>query len=108
MGGYVFDVSPMLKFKPTALAKTAPNAPASIDITGNFLYDERLWLGLAYRTEDSWDANISYLFTPMLRAGFAWDFTLSDIQDINDGSWEIMLGYDFNFKKEKLMSPRYF
>lgn len=108
MGGYVFDISPMMKFKPTFLGKIESNSPASIDASANFLFNEKLWVGAAYRSEDSWDANISYLFTDALRAGFAWDFTLSELKQVNDGSWEIMLGYDLNFDKEKVMSPRYF
>ena len=107
MGGYVFDISPIVKFKPTFLGKIESNSPASIDATANFLFHEKLWVGAAYRSEDSWDANISYLFTDALRAGFAWDFTLSELKQVNNGSWEIMLGYDLNFDKEKIMSPRY-
>ncbi len=108
MAGYVFDISPLLKFKPTFLAKIESNSPTSFDVTGNFLIKEKLWLGAAYRSEDSFDANVSYLFSSAFRAGFAWDFTTSELQNVNDGSWEIMLGYDLNFNKEKLMSPRYF
>ncbi|MEM7161021.1 MAG: type IX secretion system membrane protein PorP/SprF [Bacteroidota bacterium] len=108
MGGYVFDISPLFKFKPTFMAKLESSSPASFDATANFLFKEKLWLGAAYRSEDSFDANIAYLFSSSFRAGFAWDFTTSELRNVNDGSWEVMLGYDLNFNKEKLMSPRYF
>jgi len=30
------------------------------------------------------------------------------LQDYNTGSHEVMLGYDLNFNKDKVVSPRYF
>jgi hypothetical protein len=30
------------------------------------------------------------------------------LQDYNTGSHEIMLGYDLNYSKDKMVSPRYF
>ena len=108
MGGYVFDISPLLKFKPTFLAKIESTSPTSFDATANFLFYEKLWLGAAYRSEDSFDANVSYLFNNSFRAGFAWDFTVSELRHVNNGSWEIMFGYDLSFSKSKIMSPRYF
>jgi hypothetical protein len=40
--------------------------------------------------------------------GYSHDFTLSDLKDYNKGTHEIVLGYDFQFEKKKVITPRYF
>ncbi|MFK7757847.1 MAG: type IX secretion system membrane protein PorP/SprF [Flavobacteriales bacterium] len=108
MGGYVFDLSPALKFKPTFMTKVVRDAPVSVDLTANFLIDDKLWLGAMYRFGDAVGILGSYQITDQLRAGYSYDYTLSQLQTVNNGSHELMLSYDFFFKSEKLLSPRYF
>ena len=52
MMGSVFDVSPTIKFKPALLSKVLMGAPFQLDVSGNFLFDEKFTVGAAYR----WDA----------------------------------------------------
>src|SRR5690606_30768801 len=52
MGGHVFELNPTLKFKPAFLLKAVEGAPLQADVTANFLIQEKLTLGAAYR----WDA----------------------------------------------------
>ncbi len=107
-GGYVFTLSPAVKFRPSFLVKAVDGAPLGIDLTANFLLAERLWLGAAYRNEDSMAGIIAYNITPQFRAGYSYDFTLSPLKTQQSGSHELMLQYDFRFNKEKTLSPRYF
>ncbi len=108
MGGYVFDLSPALKFKPTFMTKIVRDAPVSFDLTANFLLDEKLWVGGMYRFGDAVGLLASYQITDQLRAGYSYDFTLSKLQSYNGGSHEFMLSYDFFYKNDKLLSPRFF
>jgi len=109
MGGYVFELSPALKFKPTFMTKVVRDAPVSLDLTANFLLDDKLWLGGAMRFGDSFGFLASYQLTDQLRAGYAFDYTLTDLQQITTAnSHEFMLSYDFIFNEEKLLSPRFF
>jgi len=108
MGGYVFDLSPALKFKPTFMTRVVSDAPVSFDLTANFLLDEKLWLGIMCRFGDSMGLLASYQLTDQLRAGYSYDYTLSKLQSYNGGSHEFMLSYDFFFKNDRLLSPRFF
>ena len=107
-GGYVFTLSPAVKFRPSFLVKAVDGAPLSLDLTANFLLAERLWLGVAYRNEDSMSGIIAYNITEQLRAGYAYDFTLTPLKTQQSGTHELMLQYDLRFNKEKTLSPRYF
>ncbi|MFZ1686227.1 MAG: type IX secretion system membrane protein PorP/SprF [Flavobacteriales bacterium] len=107
-GGYVFTLSPAVKFRPSFLVKAVDGAPLNIDLTANFLLAERLWLGVAYRNEDSMSGIVAYNITEQFRAGYAYDFTLTALRSEQSGTHELMLQYDLRFNKEKALSPRYF
>ena len=107
-GGYVFDLNPNLKFKPTVMLQSAFNVPMSVDFTANFLINEKLELGAAYRLEDSVDFMINYAITPNLKIGYAYDYILSDLNVTTTSSHELMLLFDLNFPKKVSQSPRFF
>ena len=107
--GYVFGLSPTLKFKPSLMFKGVIGAPVSIDINANFLLYNRLELGASYRVEDSLSALINFAVTPDFRIGFAYDYTISEFSNINPGgTYEAILLYDIDFSKKNLKSPRFF
>lgn len=107
-GGYVFDLSSNLKFKPFAMVKSAFNAPTSFDISTNFLLYEKFEIGATYRFEDSFGAMVNYAITPNLRLGYAYDHIISDLNVTTPASHEFMLLFDLNFPKKVSQSPRYF
>lgn len=109
MAGYVFDINPYLRFKPAVLAKVVSGAPVAVDLSGNFLINEKLTLGAAYR----WDAAVSALagfqITNGLQIGYAYDHDTTKLGNYNSGSHEIFLRFDFlNSSKTRLISPRFF
>ena len=106
--GYIFDLSDNVDFKPSAMLKAVPGSPLSVDLTGNFLINDRFELGLGYRFDDSIDGLVSFLVTDDLRVGYSYDYTLSNLGDYNNGSHEIFLQYDVNLSRKNLKSPRFF
>lgn len=96
------------KLRPTTQLKMTPGAPLSIDISAAAIYKQKLWLGLTYRWADSFGAFIQYQITNQFKAGIAYDQTVTELVGHNKGTYEIMLSYDFLFKKKGLRSPRYF
>lgn len=107
-GGYVFDLSPSVKFKPFAMVKAAVNTPVSFDISTNFLFNEKFEVGATYRKEDSFGAMVNYAITPGLRIGYAYDYIISDLKITTQSSHEVILLFDLNFPKKVSQSPRYF
>lgn len=112
MAGMVFDLGENVKFKPTALTKASFSAetgtPLQFDLTGNFLIKEKLWLGAMYRSGDSFGFIAQWLFADKLRVGYAVDFSTTNLKNYNNGTHEVMVSYELRFKKEKVVSPRYF
>ncbi|WP_459211179.1 PorP/SprF family type IX secretion system membrane protein [Aquimarina rhabdastrellae] len=96
--GYVFRLNPDLKFKPSVLLKTAAGAPITTDIAASFLMRNKLELGVSYRIEDAVSALFSYKISPNFRVGYAYDYTLSDLNEFSQGSHEIFLTYSFEVR----------
>ncbi len=107
-GGYVFDLTPNLKFKPFAMLKSAFNSPSSLDVSTNFLFNERFEIGGTYRVDDSFGAMVNFAITPNLRIGYAYDNVISEIRTVAPSSHEIILLFDLNFPKKVSRSPRFF
>ncbi len=106
--GAVFDLSPLIKLKPSILIKAVQGAPVEFDFNANVLFDEKLWVGVSYRSFDSIDLLLELQLNEQLRLGYAYDITTSDLRQVNSGSHEIMLNYRFVFSKSKIVTPRYF
>lgn len=108
--GYVFDLNPMLKFKPAILTKAVSGAPLQIDFSANFMINEKFILGAAYR----WDAALSGLFgfqiTDQFMIGLAYDKEITELGNtsFNHGSFEILLRYELRGKYKKVIAPRFF
>ncbi len=108
-GGYVFDLSSTLKFKPSLMFKGVAGAPVSIDINANFLMYDRFEVGASYRIEDAVSLLFNFGVTPDFRIGYAYDYTISEFSNSQTGgSHEIILLYDIDFSKKNLKSPRFF
>jgi len=109
-GGYVFDLSENIKFKPAALLKATNGAPLSFDVTANFLFSEVFWIGAAYRVNESAGALgglADFQISKQLRIGYAYEYPISDLRPYTSGTHEVLLMFElFNVKRVK--SPRYF
>ncbi|MFD2908326.1 type IX secretion system membrane protein PorP/SprF [Flavobacterium ardleyense] len=107
-GGYVFDLTDNVKFKPFFMVKSAFNAPTSFDVSTNFLFNEKFEAGLTYRLDDSFGAMVNYAITPSLKIGYAYDHIVSDLKITTPSSHEFILLFDLNFSKKVSSSPRFF
>lgn len=107
-GGYVFQLSDNVKFKPSFMLKSAFEVSPSIDGSANFLFFERFEIGATYRLDDSFGAMVNYAITPNLRIGYAYDHIISDLDVTTPASHEVILLFDLNFPRKVSRSPRYF
>ena len=107
-GGYVFELSPNAKLKPSFMVKSAFSAPTSFDVNLNALFYEKFEIGASYRLDDSFSGLINFAITPTVRIGYAYDSVTSDIKRYAPSSHEFLLLFDLNFPKKVSRSPRYF
>lgn len=108
IAGYIWPVNKQLKLKPTVQVKMVQNAPISIDGTVEAIIRDKFSIGAGYRHGDSYYGMVGYQFTNQFKAGFAYDYSSTRLQNVNNGTVELMLSYDFMFNNDKLRSPRYF
>ncbi|MEM7036474.1 MAG: type IX secretion system membrane protein PorP/SprF [Bacteroidota bacterium] len=107
-GGVLLDLSPNLVFRPSTLLKYASSDGPQIDLNASFVYAQRVMAGISWRSEDAIVVLAEFWPTKQLRIGYAYDFSTSQLRNFNSGSHEFMLGFDFSFDKNKVVSPRYF
>ena len=105
--GKSFALSEKLIFAPSFVLKGAKNAPTTGDLNLCFLIKERIWLGLSFRSSYGAVGLFQFQLTEKLKLGYAYDFGFNKIGKVGGGSHEIMIGYDFNIFKSKMVSPRY-
>ena len=106
--GYVFQVSENVKLKPSAMVKSAFDAPVSFDGNLNALFYERFEIGVSYRLDDSFSGLVGFQVTDNIRVGYAYDYVTSDLEAVSDASHEVIVTFDLFFNKRTLRSPRYF
>lgn len=109
IGGYVFDLSSDLKFKPSFLLKAVQGAPLQADISFNGLIKEKFTLGLAYRWSAAVSGLLGYQLTDGLMLGVAYDRETTDLgqTQFESGSYEVFLRFEV-FDNPKILSPRFF
>lgn len=108
IAGHVFDLSSEVKFKPSILTKVVQGAPLQLDISGNFLINQKFVAGLAYRWSAAVSAMVGFQATDSWFIGYGYDLETTKLANYNSGSHEIFLRYELFKKYDKIISPRFF
>jgi len=108
IGGYVFDLSQSIKFKPAFLMKAVNGAPLQADLSGNFLFNDKLTLGVAWRWDAAVSAMAGFQITDGLFVGYGYDMETTKLANYNSGSHEVFLRFELFSKFNKVTSPRFF
>ena len=110
IAGYVFDVNPNWKLKPSIVLKETEGAPFTYDASLNHLLYETIELGVSYRHQDALAFLIGATIKKDLKLGYAYDFGLSDLNRYHDGSHEVFLIYNFDLLglQKNYKSPRFY
>jgi type IX secretion system PorP/SprF family membrane protein len=107
--GTIFTaIDPILKIKPTVMARAIFGAPPSVEISATAILYDRVWFGLLYRFGDAIAANLKLQINNQLQIGYSYDLTNTDLRPHNKGTHEIMVNYVFTRKGQRIISPRYF
>lgn len=122
--GMLLPLSQDILLKPSFLLKDDRGGPTSLDVNAFLILAEKFWVGGSYRTGvklynkdylqkdlskvNSAVAAIQLFPTQNLRIGYAYDFSIGALQGYSGGTHEISIGYFFNRKNTRMLSPRYF
>jgi type IX secretion system PorP/SprF family membrane protein len=108
IGGYVFDLSPELQFKPAFLTKLVEGAPLQVDLSGNFLFFEKFNVGLAYRWSAAVSAMAGFQINDGLYIGYGYDNETTNLKKYSSGSHEIFLRFELFRNNGRITTPRFF
>ncbi|MBT8178902.1 MAG: type IX secretion system membrane protein PorP/SprF [Eudoraea sp.] len=110
ISGYVMDMSAFWKFKPAILSKVTKGAPLQLDLSANFMYNDKFIIGAAYRWDAAFSGMAGFQISPSFLIGLAYDREITELGNaaFNDGSFEVILRYDFIRVQGNLKSPRFF
>ena len=106
--GTLIELNNYIYFKPSGMLRVVDGAPPSFDLTANFMFYERFWVGGMYRYQESVGLLLQYVVNEKLRVGYSYDFSTTEIRTYSTGSHEIMLGVDFGRQPGADISPRFF
>jgi len=110
-GGYVFNLGYTTKFKPSFMLKATNGATLSVDVSTNFLFYDRLWLGAAYRFNNTAGAlgfMADFQILRDWRIGYTFELPTSEIRPYSNGTHEILLMYEVFNPRRRVTSPRYY
>lgn len=108
--GYVFDLNGNLKFKPALLTKVVGGAPLQLDLSANFMFNEKFTFGAAYRWDAALSAMVGFQISDQFMLGLAYDKETTELggTQFNDGSFEVFLRFELVKSFQRLVSPRFF
>ncbi len=94
MTGYRYDMKNDFEIEPSILLKTTEAFNLQADVSVKGFYKRDYWLGFSYRTGNAFITMVG-VKVDRLYFGYAFDYSLNDIQRISYGSHEIMIGLKF-------------
>lgn len=106
--GYLFDLTPIIKFKPTVLLKKIGESQITGEITANILLNNVIWIGAGWRQSESLIGMTQFQFTNSIKLCYSYDYvTKRELQTVQQGSHEVALSFRFG-SKGRIVSPSYF
>lgn len=106
--GYLFDLTPDIKAKPSILLKYVRGAPVEMDLNGIVWFYDLIAAGVSYRSLASLDFILQFRATHQISVGYAYEYATTKLNTFSSGSHEIMLQYFFDFSHAKIVTPRFF
>lgn len=108
--GYVLDLNDDIKFKPSTLVKVVQGAPLQVDLSANFLFNEKLTLGAAYRWSAAITGLVGFQLSDQMMIGFAYDRETTELGNavFNDGSYELFMRFELFNSYDRIITPRFF
>ncbi|SMC63148.1 PorP/SprF family type IX secretion system membrane protein [Pedobacter nyackensis] len=104
--GYKLFIDNEISATPSIMVKQVSPVPASIDVNLKVSFKDRFWLGGSYRKDDSYAAMAGINISKLINLTYAYDFTTSALNQVSNGSHEIVLGLQLNNVYEVFSTTR--
>ena len=94
--GYKFNLNDDFKIEPSTCIKYVKPAPLQFDIGLRAIYQEKIWVGGAFRYLDAVSAMVGYVMQENVTFAYSYDFTMTNIKKYSTGTHELMIGIKFH------------
>jgi type IX secretion system PorP/SprF family membrane protein len=109
--GGLITFSQFFKFKPSLLINYSLQETkklTQLDINGNFILADLIWLGASWRTSEEVIVGILQVqLNPQVMLGFSYDYPVGRMNSYSKGSSEFIIRYEFG-SRISAANPRYF
>lgn len=96
--GYRLDLTDDISAIPSIMVKHIRPLPTQVDVNVKFQYQDRLWVGAGYRTQDAVTGMLGVNVSNKFNISYSYDYTTSRLNAYSGGTHEIMLGFLLNNK----------
>ncbi|NOR74703.1 MAG: type IX secretion system membrane protein PorP/SprF [Draconibacterium sp.] len=96
VAGKQFSLSENVQLKTNTMLRYVQIAPVTWDVTAMFGFKEQFWVGGMFRLGDSYGILAQFYVKEKIRIGYSYDITYSVLNTFNNGTHEIMFGYNFD------------
>ncbi|MCJ7465496.1 MAG: type IX secretion system membrane protein PorP/SprF [Maribacter sp.] len=93
IGGYVFELSENLKFKPAFLINYLKGAPLNTNVSANFLINEKFTAGASYRLNNAISGLAGFQISSSTFIGYSYDYNTNPLGQYSSGSHELILKF---------------
>ncbi|WP_372946480.1 type IX secretion system membrane protein PorP/SprF [Muriicola sp.] len=93
IGGYIFEMSDQLKFKPAFLAHMVEGLPLQFNLSANFLFSDVFTAGVGYRVNNSLSGLAGFQISSAVFVGYSYDYNTNNLAQYNQGSHELILKF---------------
>jgi type IX secretion system PorP/SprF family membrane protein len=102
---YNKSIGKNLKWIPSTLVRLQEQAPLSFDINSTFVFYKTVGLGVSYRLVEGFVGLFELQLNENFHVGYAYDFTVSDLNQYSNGTHEIMVNYRIKVAKLHQVMP---
>lgn len=124
--GNIMSLSESIALRPSLLLKEDFKGPTSLDINAMLIFGEKFWVGGSYRSGvtlwnksykegqndlsslNSFSAITNFQISQRLKLGYSYDYIISKLSSVQNGTHELTLGIVFPSKSKRIVSPRFF
>lgn len=123
IGGYVFELSEGVKFKPAFLVNYLNGSPLNLNLSTNFLISDLVTVGASYRWDNAVSGLAGLQISNSLFFGYSYDYSTNGLGEYSQGSHELILKFylgkgeskvpkdkdrELKGKPKQIDSPRFF
>ncbi|MGB5498822.1 MAG: type IX secretion system membrane protein PorP/SprF [Maribacter sp.] len=106
IGGYVFELSSGLKFKPAFMVNYLQGAPMNLNLSTNFLIDDVVTLGASYRVDNAISGLAGIQVSSGMFLGYSYDYNTNGLGEFNNGSHEVILKFYLGKGSNRSRQPK--